>query len=342
MTHILGDNIGFGESKTNEFKEFSLKIDPISFCTSEEIIQLIKTGKIVENFNDIILNNIIHYLKFYVPKYISAFGNMKGEDPFATLYIGINDFGEITGIPFQGILELEYLNEIKDSLKLFLGAKNLKEIFEKIQFEIIKLDVNSTLLVDDVSTILDEHIEKYNAYKIAYTKYVHDYKEWINQIDRYSIRISVYFNEPEYRKEVAAYIRSNTTNPEYLKMADLLETNHEFETIPNYEIMEKKVDQSSIYHWITSYKDAILDQIKTKRPTRPSVYNSDLDKISENQFSILTNLRKKFIDNNSDLNYYLIKIKIPTNNEHVISFSNLNSKWYTRTRDLVDGIACCI
>ena len=54
---------------------------------------------------------------------------MKGEDPFATLYIGINDFGEITGIPFQGILELEYLNEIKDSLKLFLGAKNLKEIF---------------------------------------------------------------------------------------------------------------------------------------------------------------------------------------------------------------------
>ena len=62
MTHILGDNIGFGESKTNEFKEFSLKIDPISFCTSEEIIQLIKTGKIVENFNDIIMSNIIHYL----------------------------------------------------------------------------------------------------------------------------------------------------------------------------------------------------------------------------------------------------------------------------------------
>jgi hypothetical protein len=342
MSLILGDNIGFGESKVNEFKEFSLKLDPGSFCTGEEIIEIIKTGKIVENFNDIIMSNIDYYLKFYIPKYISAFGNMKGEDPFATLYIGINDFGEITGVPFKGNLELEYLNEIKDSLKLFLSAKNLKEIFEKIQFEVIKLNYDPTMLSDDVSIILDEHIEKYNAYKIAYTKYIHDYKEWIEQINRYSIKISIYFNDPEYRKEVAVYIRSNTTNPEYLKMADLLETDYEFETIPNYEIMEKKVDQSSIYHWITSYKDAVLDQIKIKRPVRPSGYNSDLDRISENQFSILTNLRKKFIDNNLDVNYYLIKIKIPTNNEHIISFSNLNSKWYTRTRDLIHGVACCI
>jgi hypothetical protein len=342
MSLILGDNIGFDESKTNEFKEFSLKIDPISFSTAEEINNLIKTGKLVENFNDIIISNIDYYLKFYIPKYISAFGNMKGEDPFATLYIGINDFGEITGVPFKGILEVDYLNEIKDSLKLFLSAKNLDEIFAKIQFEVIKLNYDPSMLSDDVSIILDEHIEKYNAYKIAYTKYIHDYKEWIKQINRYSIKISVYFSNPDYRKEVASYIRSNTTNQEYLKMADLLETDYEFETISNNEIMEKKVDQSSIYHWITSYKDAILDEIKIKRPVRPVGYNSDLDKISENQFSILTNLRKKFIDNNSDLNYYLIKIKIPTNNEHIISFSNLNSKWYIRTRDLIHGVACCI
>jgi hypothetical protein len=342
MTHVLGDNIGFGESKTSEFKEFSLKIDPISFCTIEEINDLIKTGRLVENFNDIIISNIDYYLRFYVPKYISAFGNMKGEDPFATLYIGINDFGEITGIPFRGILEVEYLNEIKDSLKLFLSAKNLEEIFKEIQFEIIKLTHDPSMITDDVSAILDEHIGKYNAYKIAYTKYVHDYKSWIEQIDRYSTKISIYFSNPEYRKEIAAYIRLNTTNPEYLKMADLLETDHKFETIDNDKIMEKKVDQSSIYHWITSYKDSTLDLIKTKRPVRPITYNSDLDKISETQFSILTNLRKKFIDNNEDLNYYLIKIKIPTNNPHLISFSNLNSKWYTRTRDLIHGIACCI
>jgi len=342
MTHILGDNIGFGESKTSEFKEFSLKLDPISFCTTEEICDLIKTGRLVENFNDIIISNIDYYLKFYVPKYISAFGNMKGEELIANLYIGINDFGEITGIPFRGILEVDYLNEIKDSLKLFLSAKNLEEIFAKIQFEVIKLNHDSSMLSDDVSPILEEHIEKYNAYKIAYSKYVHDYKEWIKQINRYSIKISVYFSNPDYRKEVASYIRLNTTNSDYLKMADLLETDHEFETIPNYEIMEKKVDQSSIYHWITSYKDSTLDQIKTKRPIRPISYNSDLDNISETQFSILTNLRKKFIDNNPDLNYYLIKIKIPTNNSNIISFSNLNSKWYTRTRELIDGVACCI
>ena len=342
MSYILGGNIGFSESKTDEFKEFSIKQDPISFCTAEEIIELVKTGKLVDNFNDVIMSNLNHYFKFYVPKYISAFGNMKGEDPYANLYIGINDFGEITGVPFNGILELEYLNEIKDSLKIFLAAKNLEEIFSKIQFEIIKLELDTSMISDDISVILADHIERYNAYKVSYAKYVHDYKLWIDQIDKYSIRISIYFSNPEYRKEVAAYIRLNTTNPDYLKMADLLETDHKFETIDNDKIMEKKVDQSSIYHWITSYKDSTLDLIKTKRPVRPITYNSDLDKISETQFSILTNLRKKFIDNNEDLNYYLIKIKIPTNNPHLISFSNLNSKWYTRTRDLIHGIACCI
>jgi len=342
MSYILGGNIGFPESKTDEFKEFSIKQDPISFCTTEEIIELVKTGKLVENFNDIIISNLNHYFKFYVPKYISAFGNMKGEDPYATLYIGINDLGEITGIPFIGTLELEYLNEIKDSLKIFLAAKNLEEILSKIKFEIIKLELDTSLISDDISVILAEHIERYNAYKICYAKYVHDYKLWIDQIDRYSTKISIYFNNPEYRKEVATYMRTNTNNQDYLKMADLLETDHEFETIPNYEIMEKKVDQSSIYHWITSYKDAILDQIKTFRPVKPAMHTSDIDRLSETQFSILTNLRKKFIDNNSDLNYYIIKIKIPTNNSDLIRFSNLNSKWYTRTRDLVDGVACCI
>ena len=342
MAHVLGGNIGKPESKTDEFKEFSIKQDPISFCTVEEIIELVKTGKLIENFNDVILSNLNHYFKFYVPKYISAFGNMKGEDPYATLYIGINDFGEITGVPFLGTLELEYLNELKDSLKIFLNAKNLVEIFSKIQFEIIKLEIDLTMISDDISAILSEYTEKYNAYKASYAKYVYDYRMWIEQIDRYSTKISIYFNDPEYRNEVASYIRVNTNNTDYLKMADQLETNHEFETIPNYEIMEKKVDQSNIYHWITSYKDDKLDLIKTKRPIKPSMNTSELDRLSETQFSMLTNLRKKFIDNNPELNYYLIKIKIPTNNPELISFSNLNSKWYTRTRDLVDGIACCI
>jgi hypothetical protein len=77
------------------------------------------------------------------------------------------DFGEITGVPFKGDLELEYLNEIKDSLKLFLSAKNLEEIFAKIQFEVIKLNYDPSIISDDISVILDENIERYNAYKIG-------------------------------------------------------------------------------------------------------------------------------------------------------------------------------
>ena len=62
---VLGDYIGFDESKLVEFKEFILKIDPISFTEIEDIKKMIVTGKVINNFNDIIMHNIIHYFKFY-------------------------------------------------------------------------------------------------------------------------------------------------------------------------------------------------------------------------------------------------------------------------------------
>ena len=120
MTMILGDYIGFDESKLIEFKEFILKIDPTSFFENEDIKNMVCTGKVLPNFNDIIMHNLIHYFKFYLPKYISAFGNMRDSSESGNIYIGINDFGEITGIPFIGNLEMDFINDIKETLKIFI------------------------------------------------------------------------------------------------------------------------------------------------------------------------------------------------------------------------------
>jgi len=344
---ILGHYIGFEESILDEFKEFSIKLDPYAFCLEEDIKTTFISGKLFDSFNDLILQNINHYLKFYVPKYISSFGNMKSESEYATMYIGINDFGEITGIPFRGKLELEYIDEMKSSLKIFLNTQNLDIIFSKIKFEVLELGTTisvNEILDDPVEKILKDYHAKYTIYKNDYLKYVSEYKIWIEQIDTFNIKILTYIIDPVYRSKLAEYIRMKTDNPEYLKFADQLLTDHKFDVIPNHEIIDRKIDPSNIYHWATNFKDDSLDDIKLRRPSRPSSFTNELEKIYENQFCILTNMRKRFINNNPDLKYYLLKIKIPTNNEHEISFSNLgsNTRWYTRTRQLIDGIPCCI
>ena len=72
---ILGDYIGFGESLQDEFKEFVLRLDPELFTDSSHFKEIINTGILPEGFNDIVLENIFHYFRIYLPKYISAFAN---------------------------------------------------------------------------------------------------------------------------------------------------------------------------------------------------------------------------------------------------------------------------
>ena len=64
MTMILGDYIGFDESKLIEFKEFILKIDPTSFFENEDIKNMVCTGKVLPNFN--VLNSVEDVVKLGV------------------------------------------------------------------------------------------------------------------------------------------------------------------------------------------------------------------------------------------------------------------------------------
>jgi hypothetical protein len=68
------------------------------------------------------------------------------------------------------------------------------------------------------------------------------------------------------------------------------------------------------------------------------------DEIFDYQFRILTNLRKRLIENTHGLNYYVIKVIIPTNYINTIRFTNLGSspKWMTKVREVIGGNPCCM
>ena len=344
MSNILGDYIGFNESKLVEFKEFILKLDPLTFLDIDDIKTMVLTGNITDNFNHIIISNIEHYFKFYLPKYISAFGNTVDASSAGEFFIGVNDIGEITGIPFYGELDPEYLIEILDSVKIFINCSNLDDLISNVKIDIIKLKYDETFLVDNIDDLISEHMSKYDFYKNKFMEFIRDHRKWVSMIDHFNVKMCTFIQDPVYRKEVADYIRSKTDVPEYLAIADKLETDHEFTVLTGYEISEQKSDMTNVYHWVTNYKDESVDHIKSIRPIRPGVFSINKDDIFEHQFKILTNLRKRFIDKTKGINYYVIKITLPTNNKFPVKFTNLDSspKWYQKIRDVVGGNPCCL
>jgi len=352
MALYLGSHIGFEESLYNEFKEMSLKLDAMSFYDLEDIKSIIITGKIDETFNDLIIHNINHYFKFYLPKYISAFGNLQddldddteaGKNTEGNLYIGINDMGEITGIPFNGELDDNMINELKNSIKIFIHTKEMDELFSKIKVDIIKLKINEDYLDDPIAEIIEESIEKYKFAKKLYLNFIKEQIKWIESMDYYNVRMSIYITDPIYRKKIANFIREKTINPKYLLIADQLETNHKFKILTGYEIGEQKSDMNNVYHWITEYKDISIDIIKLQKPKRPYM-NSNVDEVYQNQLQLLTNLRLRIVKANQNINYYILKISLPTNYKHNISYSSLKvgATLYSKVRMLVDGSPCCL
>jgi len=351
MNYILGDYVGFNESIYTEFKEFSLKFDPIKYLEIESIKEIIETGVLSEEFNDIILINIDHYFKYYLPKYISAFGNIKPDEDndkeilpkYASFYIGINDFGEVTGIPFIGEMDQDHIREIFDSIKIFINTNNNNDLFSNIHIELIELEKNINYLDDPIDKFILQHTEKYNQSKKIYIEYIKNHLEWISLIEKYTIKMTFYLNDTEYRNKLAEYIRSKTTQKEYLFIADQLNGTHKFKILNGLEIIEQKNNPFNVYHWLTNYKDDTIECIKQIRPVRPHLSQKNFDEIYEYQFIKLTNLRKRFIQYNKDIKYYIIKINIPINYKENISYCNVgNKRWIIKIRDVINGRPCCI
>ena len=102
---FLGEQINSKESLHNEYKEFCIKSNIYDHYRSEELNNIIRTGKIDKCFNNIINENLQLYFNIYVPKYASAFSNSNVKN--GNIQIGVNDQAEVTGIPYYGNLDKE-------------------------------------------------------------------------------------------------------------------------------------------------------------------------------------------------------------------------------------------
>ncbi len=340
---ILGDNIGFNENLETEFKEFTLKIDPEIYFDNNEIKKMITDVDLdYDKFNTMIFDNIHHYFKYYLPKYISVFGTSTLKN--ADMYFGVNDYGEITGIPFFGTLSAEYLLEFLDSIKLFItiddGNITLDELLSNIKIEVIPLQKDIYNLDDNVENIINDFLAKKKLYEKDYFASLHERRMWKEKMEYYVTGIRDYFTKKEYRLLVANFIREQPDFDKYLDIINLLESDALIEISGFSEIAFRKTNKNDVIHWITEFKDLMIDKLKAMRPIRVP-YFSYTNNVYNQQLSLLTNLRYRFCQNFEEINYYMIKISLPTNISNNIYYK-VADNWIKKTRTIVSGAPGCI
>lgn len=376
--YVLGNYVDFSEDLQNEFKEFYLKLDISSFLTFEEIKHMVTSGEICRGFNEIIFCNLKQYINVYLPKYISAFNNTE-EISEGHFYIGINDFGEITGIPFVGDLDVDVVRSFLTYTKPFLSSHQsvfdsvIDSILDSIKIEIIKVETNMLLLEDECKNELDIYIYKRNEFKRVYKEYIIKHTSWVEEMLSYASKLSEYVTDPKLRNDIANYILNSdsyksvkdygymTVNlidgssitaycstSDLDKITEILRTSEVIETYDSVKLAEIKKDPTHILYWVMIYKDHMTNVLRQRRPVKPCdcIYNEEM--FYNNMLRFISKMRYKFKSfasksSNKDLNYYIIKFIIPSNIETEVFYSNMNSEqvWIKKVRGYIgDNVGC--
>jgi hypothetical protein len=318
---ILGDqHRPLEESLEVEFKEFCLHEYEMS---TEEIYEIVKKGKIKKNhFNQDIYKNIKHYFYKYIPKYTSAFINAGIN---GNLIFGVNDYGEITGIPFIGSKqELQvYIDNI--SIKHFLRGNQNVEIVCNVE-ELIP-DLN---FLDDISgKLLKEYYFNIKQKNLIIEKFKNDRLKWADNMNEYTCKLSLLLSSK--KQEFEKYL--NIYAPEHL--------NYIIKSNEMKNISHLKIDSTHYIYWLMQFKDSNILKIKNSKPQMP-----ELPKICNGPkylFKHLTNLRYHLIQNNKYIKYFIINIKISSKQiQHNLSYYDIDKKiWIEKIRKLhKDGPQC--
>ena len=305
----LGEVLDIRESLCDEFKEFCLKKSIYDYYTREEIDTIIDTGILKDDFNKVIYDTLQKYFLFYLPKYASGFSNCTHD---GTLYIGVNDFCEVTGIPILGNIDKELINSyIHDVTSNYLRSVGVtKESYiDKITISIEELHINMMLLYDDTKNIMTQMKQDYEKYKHEYVQYLSDRHIWLEKLLSYTCKLTIILKNKN--DDICKYIQENC-NDSYIANIAVANTKESINTPINFEVvLEHKDNPLHFIYWLLLFKDNTISSHLLTRP-KPPIF----PKNQNSAFALITHisdLRHLFISKNKTIKYYLIKIKLPKN-----------------------------
>lgn len=320
-----------------EYKEFTFNLSGLILDT-----------KLAENycstnrfdFNANVIFNLKKYFKVYLGKYACGYFN-SGID--GECYIGINDFGFVKGIPFKGRIPAHHLKE-KIIQVLNSNVKNhdtpLIDWSNLVQIKFIK--IKSDFKLETTQN------PKFISYVEGKEKYLREYQEFVDKTIAWRLRMNFSLNKlvdlannPVTRAQLIEYIKLNDP---YNPVIKLFESDFVLEYKGHDDIIRIKDDPTEPYHWVTQWKDYVIDSIKADKPILTSTFN--MHNTPTNLLVSANEMIPYWLTYNSNMNLYVIQIKffgsklsIPDNSNSTqlipnayknFKYLDLNAKKWTR------------
>ena len=310
----LGEYIGT-EKLDIEFKEFCLHQDVRSMYTADEILKILESGTTDERFNQLIFESINSCIELFIPKYLASYIN---SGLTGIIHIGVNDNGEVTGIPYIGQLSSSKIRNIVDAI-----VRN--QLYTDATFE-YTVDVNelqaSAQLVKhseiELQKLKQQCLSQHEAYKAAVDLYNHNKTLWIKQVMKYETKLYNILNNPVTRRELAIFIEKQNKSHCQCHM-DTLNSNEIIHVpIESVHILKDKTD--SMFYWATRFKDQRLDELLVDRPVKP--YRS-ITLYPDLILKRLSPIRHKLLEKNPDMRYYMITIRVHVESQKHICLIDL-------------------
>lgn len=330
-----------GETISIENKEYHLKIEEIQkYLAKYKEFQIINTGILGYSDKCMLHYSILKYIHDTTPKYIACYANLENGIN-GQLNFGVSDeINEITGLPlfFPELFKKQLPRYICDSIKNNIQIdSNLskREILKRIKIEFIPLKINLHLLRDDAERCYKmfqkkhrEYQKKRNIWKKEQEIFIYKHEEYTQKLN-YMLQYKEKKNKNDdsddsdeyifkYREELIHYMNNNASNPN-IDLISLLKSNNKI-ILYKKNAKKNRNDPNTIFYWITRFRDSMTKKIrknKPKKPLYPSIYDAK---------HILANaslMRYKYIKNNKDINYYIVRIHLNMKDiGHTVLFKN--------------------
>jgi len=306
-----GSNFG-SETLTNEYKEFTFNHGGLEFDLNEAE-EIVKSSYWC--LNDMCMEAIRKYFKIYIAKYASSFLNDESETNEGNIYIGISDNGTIQGIPFQGDIDISFLNdELNKTIKKYISYEDMSIINDSISLELINVNYIKKD-IDKNNNLYSQYLYIKNELNKNEIKFKNIMESWNEVHGKYAQKLVNLFNLQPTRHELLNYIKLNdSTN----KVIHLIEKGHVLKIKTHEEINELKMSSNEPYYWVCKFKDEYLDNIRKSRPIQKykSAIASFLNPISI--IMKINNMIPWWMQNNKNMKLFVIKInfkKIQGNND---------------------------
>jgi hypothetical protein len=362
------DDMGL-ETEEKEYKVFTFKIYTVGLNNG---LKMLESG--IWKFNEQTIYTLKLYIQTYFPKYFASFSHPKSRVRKGKFYIGVADDGLVHGIPYDGVLTKEFIEEeIRLTLNKVRSARKNDDAVSKYM-NLVKIEIFQLKTEGHQKKIIDCGLDEDYSFKTyieikkdksieegKYFDYLDKKRRWDKFCNSSSQKICNIMNDYKIRPHLIDLIKKTSTSTtklapqykniygfcdiknDYWNLIYQLKSDKMFDAV-TFETAEKiRDDKLNPLYWGLVWRDLKTIPLKLLKPTPYRI------KYKYKQYSLLmvTQVPKmipSWIKTNSNVNLYVIKITLPNNisSDLFMEYQDASEQWIESYRTCVDDNPCCV